>query len=356
VNTGRERDDHDRAVDRLLRQTLTGGDLSAADRRDRCPDSETLAAWLDGGLSQPEILSVEAHASNCSRCQALLAAANEAASAPDPAAETRAWSGWRLRWFVPIAVGAAAVVLWVAIPNKTNRERPDLPQQANAELSKAAPAPPQPDDKSLFNAPSASQAPPRAANEVSAKKESKIAPAEIDERRPDQSKDSAASEGQAAAAVDTLRAQEPAAPRSSVSSDAAAHAQPALAEKTALQRQAFRAIPLEISSPDPSVRWRVGAGGSVERTTDGGITWESTPTGIAANVAAGASPSPQVCWLVGRAGSVLLSTDGRTWRRVAFPEATDLTNVQALSAQMATVTAADGRVFRTSDGGLTWMP
>jgi photosystem II stability/assembly factor-like uncharacterized protein len=135
----------------------------------------------------------------------------------------------------------------------------------------------------------------------------------------------------------------------------AVQAETPLAESIAVQRQAFGAVLLEISSPDPSVRWRVAAGGQVERTTNGGTTWESVPTGIAADLTAGASPSRLVCWLVGRGGTVLLTTDGRTWRRVAFPEMTDLANIQAASARMATVTGADRRVFRTSDGGLTWQ-
>ena len=62
-----------------------------------------------------------------------------------------------------------------------------------------------------------------------------------------------------------------------------------------------------------------------------------------------------VCWLVGRGGVVLLSTDGRNWRRVAFPEATDLSAVQATDARAASVSSADGRTFSTTDGGVTWV-
>jgi photosystem II stability/assembly factor-like uncharacterized protein len=58
--------------------------------------------------------------------------------------------------------------------------------------------------------------------------------------------------------------------------------------------------------------------------------------------------------VVGRSGTVLLTTDGRQWRRIVFPIATDLAAVQAVDARAATVTAADGRRFRTVDGGVTW--
>ena len=349
MNRGRDRDDRDRAIERLLQKSQATRDLSTADP---CPDAETIAAWLDGGLSRSEIVRVEGHASNCTRCQTLLAAAAETTpSAAAQASERRWWHGWHLRWFVPLVAGTAVVILWVAAPNE---ERPDLPQQANAELSKAVPAAAPPDEKAdQFSAPSALSEPPGAANETSAKAENKNASARTEER--EQRKDNSASEGQNAAALDKLADQKSASPPAAASTDAAAQAPSPLAETVAVQRQAFRFVPNEITSPDPAIRWRIAAGGSVERTTNGGTTWESTPTGITADLTAGASPSPLVCWLVGRSGTVLLSTDGRTWRRVPFPEMTDLATVQAANAQTATVTATDGRTFRTTDGGLTWV-
>jgi photosystem II stability/assembly factor-like uncharacterized protein len=58
---------------------------------------------------------------------------------------------------------------------------------------------------------------------------------------------------------------------------------------------------------------------------------------------------------VGRGGLVLLSTDGRSWRRLRFPEAIDLTGIDASSATTAAITTVDARVFTTSDGGETWQ-
>ena len=117
------------------------------------------------------------------------------------------------------------------------------------------------------------------------------------------------------------------------------------------------ATPPVIVSPDPSVRWRI-AGSVVERSTDGGSTWETASIGVTADLTAGAAPSASVCWLVGRAGVVLLTTDGRTWRQVAFPEMTDLSGVHATDAsgREASVSTADGRTFSTTDGGVTWIP
>jgi len=150
----------------------------------------------------------------------------------------------------------------------------------------------------------------------------------------------------------------PAAPAPTQAVDrAAASARTFAAQTSALERQArARAIASEIRSPDPSFRWRIGAAGTVEHSTDGGSTWELLPTGVISDLTAGMSPSPSVCWLVGRAGTVLLSTDGRRWQRVTFPEPTDLVAVQANDARAASITTADGRTFRTADGGVTWDP
>jgi hypothetical protein len=125
--------------------------------------------------------------------------------------------------------------------------------------------------------------------------------------------------------------------------------------------------PAEIVSPDPNIRWRI-TGTLVQRSTNGGVAWEpATSSGLPAGAAvagsvsttelvAGHAPSTTVCWVVGRAGVVLLSTDGRTWRRLPFPEMTDLSAVRARDARAASVTTADGRTFSTTDAGSTWAP
>ena len=66
------------------------------------------------------------------------------------------------------------------------------------------------------------------------------------------------------------------------------------------------------------------------------------------------APSSAVCWLVGRAGAIRLTMDGVRFQRVPFPESVDLVGVRATSATSASVTAADGREFRTDDQGATW--
>jgi photosystem II stability/assembly factor-like uncharacterized protein len=109
-----------------------------------------------------------------------------------------------------------------------------------------------------------------------------------------------------------------------------------------------------IASSNPSTRFRLLRGGGVQRSADGGATWQTEVTGATDTLTAGSSPSPSVCWLIGPSGTVLLSTDGRSWRRRPFPESVDLRSVTASDSDNATVTTADGRVFVTTDGGQTW--
>jgi len=112
----------------------------------------------------------------------------------------------------------------------------------------------------------------------------------------------------------------------------------------------------DIVSPDHAVRWRIRTAGSVDRSTDGGLTWQAQTTGVATPLVSGAAPSPAICWVVGRGGVVLRSTDGATWQRVGLSDAIDLIAIRASDAMTATVTAADGRRFTTGDGGKTWRP
>jgi photosystem II stability/assembly factor-like uncharacterized protein len=109
-----------------------------------------------------------------------------------------------------------------------------------------------------------------------------------------------------------------------------------------------------IVSPDPDLRWRI-VGAAIQRSSDAGRTWVAQATGTTNELLAGSSPAPTVCWIVGRTGLVLLSTDGLTWRRLEFPNlAVDLVGVTARDTLAAIVTAADGRRYRTADGGRTW--
>ena len=106
------------------------------------------------------------------------------------------------------------------------------------------------------------------------------------------------------------------------------------------------------------IRRRAGGSarhGSIERSGNGGATWTASPA-ASPKISTRRRNRRVVCWVVGRRDTVQLSVDGLQWRRVAFPDNTDLATVQASDASSATVTTADNRRFRTADGGQTWTP
>ena len=373
---------------RLLRAVLRGRMTTEA--TSGCVDADTLAAWSDGALRARERVVVESHASNCARCQALLAAM---ARTTPPMPVHRWWRTSTVGWLVPLAAGAAAIALLIYVPRTRLERSPVLPRgvapDASASAVTAEPsrpsttstAPANVDDRrdeskttvaaqgrARDDEPRASAAPAGAAPPVVQRQEqANLAPSRALD---------AAAEGRVAAAPPSATAApsvadlaspiarpeavpraSPGASPSQVPTPAAAARATTDAAASGVRVQAFAkalAVPTQIMSPDPNVRWRILTSGSVERSVDGGTTWQTQSTGARATLTAGAAPSPTICWLVGPGGVVVVSIDGRTWQRVAFPESIDLTSVRASDGANATVTAADGRTFTTIDGGKTW--
>jgi hypothetical protein len=350
VDRSRERDP---AVERLLRQSrpLNGGVTDA------CLDAETLAAWVDGGLSGAALEDAQSHVADCARCQTLvgtLARISSTVPQNEPARASRRW----LAWLVPLTAAAAAVALWVALPGNNFRnalvtQAPQV-QDKVAELKAPEPAPPE-------NRPQASQA--TRAPLAPVRKDAFQQPTVIAgaAKKEVASNDAARDQSVNNGVVGRLEAENQKSAAAPLAAPAADAAPSALAETVVVARSAagvaggVGVVTTEIVSPDPSVRWRI-ARSLVQRSTNGGSTWDGASLPITAELTAGAAPSPSVCWLVGRGGVVLLTVDGRTWRRVAFPEMTDLSAVRATDARSASVSTLDGRTFSTTDGGTTWVP
>src|SRR6266542_1689182 len=127
--------ERDRSIDRLLRRRLEPG--AALPATDACVDPETLAAWMDGSLSGEALDRAEHHAAGCARCQAILA--SMVRTAPETAA--RPW--WRMltvKWMVPIAAAATAVVLWVSVDRQQKAAVGPVTQSSRASEPTAPPA------------------------------------------------------------------------------------------------------------------------------------------------------------------------------------------------------------------------
>jgi hypothetical protein len=357
VNSG---DVRERAIERVLRQPAVKTGVPLED----CLDAETLAAWVDGSLTKNEAAVAESHVSTCARCQAV--AATLVRSEPGPEGAEAWWRrGRALGWLVPLTAGAVAVALWVATPDvplpspseqadaTTRVARENVPSQPNTQAADDRMAVPTAESAAASNFEATPQ-PASKPGEASGARDADQSAVREAERTD-------ASDGRAAG---SLGAEQGAFRAENNEMAKAASAPPAASEERVLgatqtetlsQIRARQALPTrEIVSPDASVRWRLGAPGAVEYSTDSGTSWENQSTGVAVELTAGTSPSSSVCWLVGRAGTVLLTTDSRRWQRIPFPEPVDLVGVVAVDAQTATVSTADGRTFRTSNAGTTW--
>jgi hypothetical protein len=312
VDTSPERD---QSIERLLRQSLQAPRHAGV--TDSCLDAETLATWVDGGLSGAALEMAQSHVADCARCQSLVGAmarTNAAVSQPERAA--RRWLGW----LVPLTAAAAAVALWVAVP-----------QQKRIAVAPAPPVTDVQEQAAETNAPisgaldNPSQAPAALKKEPAAQTPTENFESQV--AAPELRKDAAQVEGRLLE-------------RDAVSAPAAAAPPARRADEGTVTARSANAADLQ--GPRRAVAETCGA------------SWDSLPTDITAQLTASAAPSISVCWAVGRGGVVMLTTDGRTWRRVAFPEITDLSSVRATDARTASITTADGRMFSTSDGGVTW--
>ncbi len=393
----------EKAIDGLLSHSLRRA-LDPAGPA--CPDAEILAAYCEHSLSRPETSRWEAHFATCSRCQAQLADVVRSAEAGavvggEGAVSGRAPSsgwfwGWLWNWpgLVPVASAAVVVLaLWVVDPASLVDRSPSQ-ETAFGQPDLVAPAASAPEAEE--RAPSAEAIPaepelaaPRLELDQATRETFAAEPQDPRARRPQQANQAqAASPPQTAPDRDAQDAQSqlsaqpleralsapPAAaaaaraddqlPDSPVPADAfrASRAAP-VSENRAVQFGVTggaagalaeeRLADARIASPTPSILWRLGASGRIERSTDEGQSW-TLQADIGVELLAGSAPSELVCWVVGRGGMVMRTTDGERWNQAATPTDQDLVSIDAQDAMNATTRAADGSRFATTDGGRTW--
>jgi hypothetical protein len=373
--------ERDPSMDRLLRRALQPEPGAAA--TPQCVDPETLAAWADGSLSGEALAHAEQHVAGCARCQAMLAAM--ARTVPENTIPPR-WQVLTARWLVPFAAAAIVLAVWVSV----DRQRPEPAVVRSGPAAVAGEVRPAPE---LMDAPAVRFPEPAL--------EARGARGRIGEIQEKESRDSAAKSRVVAPKEDAKPADppgqyldavvlppppappEPAPSPRPVSESAktaatletiqATPTAPPAASQSVAAREAVQPAATDIISPEPAFRWRLLAPATIQRSTDGGVTWTTqamrfpgqsllgqggglTIASLAAPITltTGSAAARDVCWIVGAGGVVLLSTDGATWQRRPFPEPLNLTAVRAADARTAIVTTEDGRQFTTADGGATW--
>jgi photosystem II stability/assembly factor-like uncharacterized protein len=92
----------------------------------------------------------------------------------------------------------------------------------------------------------------------------------------------------------------------------------------------------------------------VESSTDGGTTWVTEHTADRP-IGASAFVDADVAWVVGNGGLILRRTKNG-WFGASPPADGNIIAVKASSPSRATITFEDGRVFTTTNGGVTWAP
>jgi len=359
--------DRDQSVEQLLRRVMSD-DITPLE--EACVDGETIAAWSEGSLRAAEASAVERHVAGCSRCRALMASFVRT-TPPQPVAESL-WRRWHLAWAVPLATAATAAAIWVILPDTgtaplTNAE--PIGTIARDERALTSPPPPAAQSSPVAAAPSESAA------AIQSQQRAKVAESssnELRQRADTSGNRSLADQVQAPAIARSPAEASPAAPAPPEASFAlpAPAAAGAAAERAeadtkkevatnsapaplAAARQAF--APIQIVAPGGTTRWRIVSGQRVERSTNAGADWTLVNVASTGALTAAAAPSATVCWIVGAGGAVYVTTDGARFTRVPFQEIVNLTSVSATDGITATVTSVDGRSWRTTDQGKTWL-
>jgi len=369
-----DKENRDRTLDTLLARGLRPGvgsgfqDLQPTTPSNRCPAPELLAAFVERNLSKPEAQRLELHLAGCSRCQAQMAAMIRSLDAAEPAPRhtidllKNAW-----RWLAPLAAAALVILaVWVVEPELVRESR----EPRRPLTTTGTPVPDESERAAEQTQPETLPEPPRS-------------PAPQPGRVGPQGREAVTTEENRAAAFTA-----PAQPRSETSAeDIARRVERQEKQEQAASREAARpqsAAPAErsagrggtstsllrggtpvaeslqliqgvtIAAPNPAVQWRFRPPAVIERSTDGGASWQVQVAEAPSELLAGSAPSDVVCWVVGRGGVVMRTVDGIRWERVTAPTANDLVGVVASDAATAMVSAATGQRYQTTDGGRSW--
>jgi hypothetical protein len=367
------------SLDGPIRSVLASRDAHAAST-DPCPSPEIFAAYYEHSLDPEETERYDAHIASCATCRATLAGVARASLGDDAAIATdeHRVSRWKWRrlslWLVPAAAAACAVFIAFTVHQRSTANHEQAAavaelRSAPAPSSEPLPAPPPPTIASdAAITPDSTRALDRKSRQPVAALKMPMAPKPAAPApAPPLRSAPATVNGNADAASATVEVTPsdaaPAPPRiqrdarqQSLQNFSAGSAMALSKKAKAAPQQA--ATPqakdhLVVKSPDSTITWTIHTN-HVQYTENGtpAPVQDFLPTNSA--IAAGSAPGGKTCWLVGSGGAVVRTTDGRSWLAATPPTSADLTAVTAQNARSATVTAADGKTYTTTDGGQTW--
>jgi hypothetical protein len=390
--------------------------LRAAARRGRPggvhPDASLLAAYVDRGLSEAERAELEAHVADCAECMERLALLGSVNVPEEPEAPSFDWSPRqflsRWGWLVPVATVAVLVAVWERQPSTpapsadSVAEKPAAvaaPPPASQPANRAVPADARKESDRSADArlekEEAQKAPARQVAQGSRAKDTpataqmqareREAPSQFGAPLPGGSaaeeavtpRDKKQLDAVSPAASDKLAAAQPAPPPAAATAPAQAESaaagvagradeakprnEAAIKAKPMPESIAAGALlksavegPVVLATRDAVSLRRLGT--RLERSTDAGATWTLDLADAPGGLHAGACPTALVCWVGGSQGNVLVRQASGTWtRHVVADGRAAVVSIEATDALAATVRLSDGRGFRTSDGGGTWV-
>jgi hypothetical protein len=404
-------DRHKAAAGMLRRRFAQNSGAGPAGADGDCPEPEILAAYCERSLDAEETARYELHFSRCARCReqiAVMTRAGEILAADEEKSQLASSSPWlwNWKWLAPVAAVLILAAVWAArrpaspkifaISQEeldSHEITPRTSAPAGAAPAGAARAPNTPAlrmapnlslDKAQKTVSRQSAIPTEPANNEVADnlstnsvedEESKPLSKSANKPRRDIEERAVATQSGPPSPAALPPPEPPAslarvagAPMSSAadamaqvetdasSQDLKAKQLAAPAKTSRYDAEDKRATGILIRTPDSQYLWRIRAAGFVERSNDGGATWHGELPNPNAHLLAGSAPSAQTCWVVGNGGVIFLTQDGSIWTTISPPVTADFVAVAAKDASSATVTAADGRKFATSDAGKHWTP
>lgn len=401
-----------RELPKIARGRLAAGQQSSPPHL----DANLISAFVERSLLPCERDDVTAHLAACERCRAevrlVLAAipaqAREAESGRDAASQARPWWRWTLHWQPVTAVaGLAAVslIIWVStrhpvryagraaapapitMASKTT-QAPSAASPGPSAGDKAVPVPgaaPAAETQQLAKRATASPRPQAGAATSTFANETVggIAGGAIADNT------SAATAGQrelplsvaAPAAPPPAPISLPATERPAAAQGSAASGEPVAAAVRGVapapatlsvraSLYAAKAAPAPrqaaLRRAEPAVRWAASATpeatsqGAVERSLDGGLTWQRVPVSEGVTFRVVFALGSDV-WAGGAAGAFFHSSDGgEHWSAVPLTStggtvAGDVISIQFADAAHGSVITSEGETWTTSDGGRHWQ-
>jgi hypothetical protein len=400
-------------IPKIVMERLKGRTVASQDNRQSAignrpfehPDANLLTAFLERTLTERERTQVLNHLAECAECREIVALSLPAEAKAAEPARLPVRSGWSarpvLRWGALAAVLGAVVVVAVLRQHPKNRVQTSPNNAPTTILAKASEATPQaprplpPQSTSKVATQRTKRKSLEAAGEMAELKKPAAAPqarqlatlsADLGVRaqtppgtqlRPpapaaSPSRYSQSAEISAGANTDLIRAAAkpsgvvdhhpvPAYDKRGLAGEAGASMQMrANAQRARLSARPFRSQ-MEGTTALPSALWTISPDGKIQRSADGGKSWEKVGVDDKVEFRAVQSNGKEI-WAGGTGGALYNSSDGgATWTRVrlalgSLPSTEAIVSINCSSSdpQHITVKTASGLKWISDDGGEHW--